>query len=510
MADRDSNIALNLTGDDEPAVQQQEEQEHNDSPQTNGEEVENPDGSVTEYATAPVPDGSESTENVPESPFAAEIARFRDEINHPEDFSDSQFKTVGVSRLHPDLTHSQIAGRIDYSPTTVGRALQKADMATLSGQEEIHDAFQSRKDTQQSVIAAAVSAPDKSDREISEMVTCGEATTKATRRLCMPLIRKLRDIGLPDGYSPRFRAGEDDEEENKTNSATSLSSEATNESADSEEALDAEIAAFKEQLDHPDAYSEGEIEVIALAQTMGERVEVSKIADRAGRSGTLVRQAMRKKELSELTDQEEIHEKYHDLSDAQRQAVKTAVARPDTPIANIEELDGENLNTIRSYRTVFKPLISKLNEVGLPGETRETGDSENGTDTNGPYVCETCGKPFGTQDELHGHTAIHSDSLSEEEASDEDAGEIAEESPTTSVSESSFEPESAGRDEVESRNRSSDIETVRQFVSSLRVAAANESSAGESSDIQQSAIARKATCDAVIDFIDSLSSSETR
>lgn len=486
MADRESNIALNLADDDEPTVQAQENDEQNHTDQAASEGVENSDGSVTEYATPPAPDGDESAQNVPESPFAAEIAQFRDEIAHPEDFSDAQLKAVGISRLHPDLSNGEISERMDHSSTTVGKALRKADMATLSGQEEIHEAFQNRTDTQQGIIATAVSAPDKSDREVAEIVGCGKSTAKPVRRKFMPLVRKLRDTGFPNGYSPP--------------------SDRLNENS-----LEAEIAAFKEQVDHPDAYSDGEIEIIALAETMGEEADVSKIENQTGKSRTLVSQALRKREFGEITDQEKIHEKYHDLTETQQQAVKVAISHPNTPISGFEDLVDADPNTIQSYQSVFKPLIVKLQEVGLPDETDMINRDVESTDTTGMYECKTCGKSFETRNAMNGHMAVHDDSASEEDGTSEEVVGGVEEDTTTSASIPSSESASDNRrEESEIQRRASDIETVRQFVTSLRVTADRESSASESGDIRESAVARKATCDAVIDFIDSLSSSETR
>jgi DNA-directed RNA polymerase specialized sigma24 family protein len=208
MPTRNTNIALNLADDDEPAVQHQTDDSHEtatDDPQTETPHTEmsdhtNPDGSVTVYAT-PDPDGDTTSENVPTSPLAAESSAFVNEIDHPDDFSATDRKIIALQRLHPDYSHAEISERLDIADSTVSRVCRKASLATLSEPDAIHAAFHDRTPTQQAVIAALVDDADRPPGEIATHADCSTSTVGNIRRDFAPLTRKLRTVGLPAAYT---------------------------------------------------------------------------------------------------------------------------------------------------------------------------------------------------------------------------------------------------------------------------------------------------------------------
>jgi hypothetical protein len=159
--------------------------------------VTNPDGSVTVYGT-PDADGETTTENVPQSPLAGEIAAFEQETDHPEDWTDAERRAVGLHRLHPDLNDREISDRLDISKTVVGKARRKVTLAALDGIAEIHTALQALTPTQQTVIAASVRDPDRTRADLAAIADCRPGTTGSIRRRFKPLVRQLRDVGLPD------------------------------------------------------------------------------------------------------------------------------------------------------------------------------------------------------------------------------------------------------------------------------------------------------------------------
>jgi hypothetical protein len=186
-----------MTGDGDSAVQRQRTPD--ESTESDGEPgVTNPDGSITVYGTPPDADGETTTENVPQSPLAGEIAAFEQERDHPEDWTDAERRAVGVHRLHPDLNDREISDRLDISKTVVGKARRKVTLAALDGTAEIHTALQALTPTQQTVIAASVHDPDRTRADLAALADCSLGTTGSIRRRFKPLVRQLRDVGLPD------------------------------------------------------------------------------------------------------------------------------------------------------------------------------------------------------------------------------------------------------------------------------------------------------------------------
>jgi hypothetical protein len=207
MVQRDTNITLNMTGDGDSAVQRQRTPD--ESTESDGEPgVTNPDGSITVYGTPPDDTGETTTENVPQSPLAGEIAAFEQEMDHPEDWTDAERRAVGVHRLHPDLTDREISDRLDISKTVVGKARRKVDLAALDGTAEIHTALQALTPTQQTVIAASVREPDRTRADVAALADCRPGTTGSIRRRFKPLVRQLRDVGLPDDTAALLDANE--------------------------------------------------------------------------------------------------------------------------------------------------------------------------------------------------------------------------------------------------------------------------------------------------------------
>jgi transposase-like protein len=198
MAQRDTNIALNMTGDGTAAVQRQGTDNPTDSADDTEPGVTNPDGSITVYGTPPDDTGETTTENVPQSPLAGEIAAFEQEMDHPEDWTDAERRAVGLHRRHPDLTDREISDRLDLSKTVVGKARRKVELATLDGTAEIHTALQALTPTQQTVIAARVRDPARTRADLAALADCRPGTTGSIRRRFKPLVRQLRDVGLPD------------------------------------------------------------------------------------------------------------------------------------------------------------------------------------------------------------------------------------------------------------------------------------------------------------------------
>jgi hypothetical protein len=204
MAQQDTNIALNLTGDGTPAVHRQNAPDAStDNNETATDPpVTNPDGSVTVYGTPPDDAGDTTTENVPQSPLAGEIAAFEQEMEHPEDWTDAERRAVGMQRLHPELSDSEISDRLDISTTVVGQARQKVALATLDGCEAVHAAFHDRTATQQTVLAACVRDPDRTTTDLAELADCAPGSAGSIRRRFKPLLRQLSDVGLPEEIDP--------------------------------------------------------------------------------------------------------------------------------------------------------------------------------------------------------------------------------------------------------------------------------------------------------------------
>jgi hypothetical protein len=206
MAQRDSNIALNLTGDGDPAVHRQDAPDasiESDADTTATDTgITNPDGSVTVYGTPSDDAGDTTTENVPQSPLAGEIATFEHEADHPEDWTDAERRAVGMQRLHPELSDTDISQRLDLSKTVVGKARRKVELAALDSQADIHTAFHELTPSQQTVLAASVRDPDRSTTDIAELADCARGTVGSVRRRFKPLLRQLSDVGLPEGFDP--------------------------------------------------------------------------------------------------------------------------------------------------------------------------------------------------------------------------------------------------------------------------------------------------------------------
>jgi DNA-directed RNA polymerase specialized sigma24 family protein len=213
MAQRDTNIALNMTDDGTPAVHQQgtdvSTATTDDTDETDPR-VTNPDGSVTVYGTPPDDAGDTTTENVPQSPLAGEIAAFEQAMDHPEDWTEAERRAVGMQRLHPALSDSEISDRLDISTTVVGQARQKVELATLDGREAIHTAWQDRTPTQQTVLAASVHDPDRSTTDLAKLADCARGTVGSIRRRFKPLLRQLSDVGLPEESDPPTEAATDE------------------------------------------------------------------------------------------------------------------------------------------------------------------------------------------------------------------------------------------------------------------------------------------------------------
>jgi hypothetical protein len=214
MAQRDSNIALNLTGDGDPAVHRQDAPDasiETDADTTATDTgVTNPDGSVTVYGTPSDDAGDTTTENVPQSPLAGEIATFEHEVDHPEDWTDAERRAVGIQRLHPELSDSEISDRLDISTTVVGQARQKVELATLDGQEAIHTVFHELTPTQQTVLAASIRDPDRSTTALADLADCAPGSAGSIRRRFKPLLRQLTDVGLPEDIDPPIETATDE------------------------------------------------------------------------------------------------------------------------------------------------------------------------------------------------------------------------------------------------------------------------------------------------------------
>jgi uncharacterized Zn finger protein (UPF0148 family)/transposase-like protein len=205
MPTRNSNITLNLTDDDEPAVQQRHTNGSDTAPAGDSDddhsdeaiEITNDDGSVTVYGT-PEPTGKTTTENVPGSPLAAEIRAFEEEIDHPEAFSDIERQAVAIHRHRPDLSHGDISDRLEIARTTVSKACRKARLAALSDSEEIHAAFHRRTDAQQAIITASVRTPDRLPGALADLTGYSRTRVSTAQNNFGPLIRHLTEVGLPD------------------------------------------------------------------------------------------------------------------------------------------------------------------------------------------------------------------------------------------------------------------------------------------------------------------------
>jgi hypothetical protein len=89
MSKRDSNIVLNTTDDDEPAVQRRADAEESTDDKPSHDKsidgVANPDGSMTVSATSKESSGTSTTENMPQNLLEPESQQFRAETEHPKD-----------------------------------------------------------------------------------------------------------------------------------------------------------------------------------------------------------------------------------------------------------------------------------------------------------------------------------------------------------------------------------------------------------------------------------------
>jgi hypothetical protein len=245
MAKRDSNIVLNTIDDGEPAVQRRADAEESTDNEPSHDEptdgVTNPDGSVTEYVTPKEPPGKATAENVPENPLNPEIQQFKNEVEHPEDWTDSELKAIAQQRRTPELSPDEISDRVNLSTAVVKRGQRKVRHAELSATNDIRAAFQKRTPIQQLTIAAHLTgAPEYSTGELAELADCKPGSIRTARRRFQPLIRRLDEASLPERLVPqpiRDDLGESDEEQstdemNTDNASESSKTEKTGDATD--------------------------------------------------------------------------------------------------------------------------------------------------------------------------------------------------------------------------------------------------------------------------------------
>lgn len=217
MPDRDSNIELDLTDSDASSVQRQSDEEIDDHQEF--------DEDIPEYATPPDPPGTVTTENVPESPLAAKINQFTQQIDRPDEFTSTELQVIAISRLHPELTTTDVADRLDVSATTVSQATRRARLAELSERSEIYAAFQERTEGQQKIISVLVDRPDCSRDQLAAVLGYSQSGIASIERNHAPLIRKLREMGLPDDYDvPSLDSIDESASTRETDQSTNLES----------------------------------------------------------------------------------------------------------------------------------------------------------------------------------------------------------------------------------------------------------------------------------------------
>jgi transposase-like protein len=412
MTKRATNIALNLTDDDEPAVAHQ-----------------NPDGSITEYATPKDPDGSATAENVP-SPLAAAISAFTEGIDHPEDFTDTDLQVIGVGRLNPSLTHSALSDRLDVSVSTISRARRRATHAELSDREEIQTAFRERTDRQQATIAALVTDPECSRELLSEVGDCQRNAAAGIQRTFRPLVRHLREVGLPAEYDLPGPLRAHTEQSSPSDDSITISERLDEIQPAVRAAVDEDDATITETLDtvgtlidYPTAYTETDLTVMVLDRLQSSLSDRA-LAQQIDSSATTIRRARTKAEIATLSSPTELHEYLDDLAEFKQNVIIAAVQHPDSSRSSIADLAGTSPATANTRYTEYKPLIYRLRAVGLPAELRdrlestestaadETANTDSSSTDNtsqeDEYACPECGETFETVNQRNGHTAVHS------------------------------------------------------------------------------------------------------
>ena len=160
---------------------------------------------------------------MPGNSLDTEIRDFKNEVEHPEDWTDSELTAVAVHRRQSDFSHTEISDRVGISRSVVKRGRQKLVHTNLADEADIHEAFQECTTTQQTVIAASLAPTAYTTTEITEMADCATNTVHSTRQLSKPLMRKLDAVGLPDRLIPaaiRNDSTESDENNDTDETAT--------------------------------------------------------------------------------------------------------------------------------------------------------------------------------------------------------------------------------------------------------------------------------------------------
>lgn len=263
---------------------------------------------------------------------------------------------------------------------------------------------------------------------------------------------------------------------------------------------------FTQQIEQHDEFPTTELEAIAVTRLQPD-LSRAEVADRLDISSSLVGNAIRRAELAELSEPDEIHAAFRERTDRQQTIIEALVADPDCSSDHLETLADCSSSGAESTKHTFAPT------------SPETTSSET-------FACDVCGKTFDTADGRNGHTAVHSNEDTEAEPGDDSsptsttdiestetedgdaslsvdlADDIADLFATTTDNENDTAPtDEPTTHETEMVSRS-DLQHLRQFVDGLRDAAATERSLTDDRVGQQSTAARQAVCEAVLTKID--------
>lgn len=252
--------------------------------------------------------------------------------------------------------------------------------------------------------------------------------------------------------------------------------------------LNPEIQQFKAETNHPEDWTDSELLAVAQ-QRRAEDLSTEEISDRVNVSEAVVRRGLRKKRYANLKTTDEIRDEFLECTATQRLVIAANLAgAPDYARSDLAEMAGCKQGSVGSTRRRFRPLIRRLDQVGLPNrlvpepildDLPKRDDSDHSTDAT------------ATDD-------ASKSSETEETGDDTDTGnqnEIEPEREATKIA-------PTNKTELAATASQSPVEDVRQFVTVLREAATKEHSLTESPTAQQGTAARQATCEAILDYID--------
>jgi len=161
MTKRETNVEIDLTGEG-PAIRKE------------GEEVVNPDGSVTKYATDPEPQGEERI------------------VIAEENISDRQKRVLDIIKEHPEWTDASVAEEADVSKNLVSRVKNGSVGRPLGTFDQIKRAYQNLGDSHKRTVWVLSQFSEHPVEEIAEAMDISPTTITNYENYNEALINKLQ------------------------------------------------------------------------------------------------------------------------------------------------------------------------------------------------------------------------------------------------------------------------------------------------------------------------------